>query len=254
MKKKHILSWGALSTYIIINSMIYLYSFWSVFHINALEFATLNDLVPSILYSIAIPVVLVILFVSVLYLYFEIFKFIVKHATKLPKNTQEIDKLFSEITLFFMPINAIIGVLVVGITVSIMYSWKIGLFYATFLSLALSTFTVIKIKSSLFKEMGYYRDVFLLVITIAPFLFSIFGIMKANMILDGKNTFIVESDSPCTNDKYKSYRFISVLSDKAFAMSVEDKSLCIFKFNHLRLKPENQTSVIKVYPVHKDLL
>ena len=59
-------------------------------------------------------------------------------------------------------------------------------------------------------------------------------------ILLGRHTLLVKSDTQCKSSDNTKYRYISSISDKAFALSLKDGSICIFKYNHLELIPEKK--------------
>ncbi|WP_224376697.1 hypothetical protein, partial [Klebsiella michiganensis] len=54
------LSWTSFTAYAIANGLTYSWSFWRAFDINVLQYSAINDLLPSILFSIIIPILLII--------------------------------------------------------------------------------------------------------------------------------------------------------------------------------------------------
>ncbi|WP_417654521.1 hypothetical protein, partial [Klebsiella oxytoca] len=63
------LSWTSFTAYAIANGLIYSWSFWRAFDINVLQYSAINDLLPSILFSIIIPILLIIAAILISYAY-----------------------------------------------------------------------------------------------------------------------------------------------------------------------------------------
>jgi len=80
------------------------------------------------------------------------------------------------------------------------------------------------------------------IICFLPILFLSKGVYNAEKIIDGKDTFLIESNSNCTSDPSVRYRFIDNISDKAFALSLKDNSICIFKYDYIKLIKENSNN------------
>uniref|UniRef100_UPI001B30F21F hypothetical protein n=2 Tax=Enterobacterales TaxID=91347 RepID=UPI001B30F21F len=57
--------WALACAYALGNSFIYSWTFWTAFDIDILQFASLTDLIPSIIYNLTIPFVIVVLAVIV---------------------------------------------------------------------------------------------------------------------------------------------------------------------------------------------
>ncbi|WP_148070658.1 hypothetical protein [Raoultella terrigena] len=83
------------------------------------------------------------------------------------------------------------------------------------------------------------RRLFIIIICIIPFICNIWAATNAYNIRHGKNTLIVQSDAQCNPSSETKYRYISSISEKVFALSLKDGSICVFKYNHLELTPEN---------------
>ncbi|MCQ8231772.1 hypothetical protein [Pectobacterium carotovorum] len=66
------------------------------------------------------------------------------------------------------------------------------------------------------------------------------GILDAKDILSGKNTFLVESNVSCSPNKEQKFRYISTLSSNGFAYAPSDNSLCVFKYEYMKLSKEPQ--------------
>ena len=102
----------------------------------------------------------------------------------------------------------------------------------------------ILIKTNLLAEYKNMRAAILMAILSMPLVFMQKGIRDAQNTLKGNNTYLVESNNICgSNSKDEKFRFIGNLSDKGFAYSLKNNSLCIFKYDYLRLTKENKINV-----------
>lgn len=105
----------------------------------------------------------------------------------------------------------------------------------------------ILIKTNILAEYKSMRAAILITILGMPLIFMHKGIGDAQGILKGKNTFLVESDNLCgSNLKNESFRYIGNLSDKGFAYSLKNNSLCIFKYEYIKLIKEKKINVEQI--------
>ncbi|MDY1039156.1 hypothetical protein [Lelliottia sp. CFBP8978] len=74
-----------------------------------------------------------------------------------------------------------------------------------------------------------------------PLIFMQKGNLDAKEVLNGNNTFIIQSKNLCDkNNENETFRFIGNLSDKGFALSLYNNSLCIFKYENIKLTKEKR--------------
>lgn len=85
------------------------------------------------------------------------------------------------------------------------------------------------------------KALFYSILCFMPVFFLSRGVFEGDKILAGENTFLVESNSLCSSKENDKYRYIDVMADKAFALSLKDNSICIFKFENLKLIRENKS-------------
>ncbi|WP_189660105.1 hypothetical protein [Enterobacter sp. R4-368] len=235
-------SWATISTYAIGNGILYSWSFWSVFNINILQFVSAYDLLPSVLFVLAIPLIL----------YISYFFFSTLFLDPSEKFTEIYNDTSRPQWLRRCILAAVILTYLAGI-VSLIYLYNIteGYFRTTVIVLAISllvSFILIKKNKTILSEFGSLRRPLVYFIIITPIFIYTFASFKAANIINGAETFYVSSDSPCTQNTNTRYRYISSISDTAFAMSTEDNSLCIFKFKYLKLVPEYGNFVLKMKP------
>jgi len=91
--------------------------------------------------------------------------------------------------------------------------------------------------------------IFALFISMPIFVYSVAD-EQADLILKGVNTLVITSKVDCDSKQGERFRYISTVSDKTFALSLKDGSICIFKYSHLRLEAEDK---IKLIPISSSL-
>ncbi|MEG5563780.1 hypothetical protein UXQ08_09620 [Enterobacter ludwigii] len=95
-------------------------------------------------------------------------------------------------------------------------------------------------KTTLFSDKGKFRDLYIAAVIMLPLIVYMVAHYKVETIKTGLNSYIVTSDSDCVKVNNERFRYISSIGDKAFAYSLEDGSLCVFKYNYLHLIDENK--------------
>lgn len=235
-------SWATISTYAIGNGILYSWSFWSVFNINILQFVSAYDLLPSVLFVLVIPLILYIC-----YFFF---------STSLFEHSERITEIYNDTSRPQWVRQCILVVVILTYLVgfvSLIYAYNIteGYFRTTVILLAISLFAffiIIRKNKLILSEFRSFRMPLLCFIIVTPIFIYTIASFKAANIINGADTFYVSSDSPCTQNTNTRYRYISSISDTAFALSTEDNSLCVFKFKYLKLVPEYGNFVLKMKP------
>lgn len=227
-------SWAGISGYSLAMGFMYQLGFWLDFHINIMQFISISDVLPSIAIIISIPIFCVVLYSLA---FFKNIPRLEAAITNSPRFKISKEKILSrpvylKILFIFLAILVCIFMFLAKSEIVV----SVGLFVAL-----IFTSTMLNFKTTLFSEAGKYRDVLFFTLAILPPLVFSVGHLKGQMILAGTNTFIVKSDSPCTNDKNTPYRYITTFSDKSFAISLKDNSICIFKYSYIRLIREKNT-------------
>lgn len=248
-----IFSLATFTFYSISNGIIYQWSFWSRFDINIMEFISINDLLPPIVFSIAIPIALLAAYAFLMTFLLQsgplgrLFHYATSEKSESSPtgliqliNTKENIRLKlnkkEKVTTYI--ISAII--IIVMITYSL-YIYKNGeIKEAIFLIFSMSIMHTLWKMKEFRITLGKYAFPALLMISLMPHLMLISGKNAANKILEGKESYIIKSESICKKEnKNEKYRFIANISEKAFAYSLSDKSICIFKYDSLMLIKEN---------------
>ncbi|WP_410753375.1 hypothetical protein [Citrobacter youngae] len=239
--------WALACAYAIGNSFIYSWAFWSVFDINILQFSSFSDILPSILYTITIPCIIVAVgfvcaqvwekFKQKAYLTIE------NEMSSRIKNYEAIKNIVILLSSLLMLIGSITGLVVVNKSedTSLLTDgsgWidliQVGI---PFILSMLVCYLIIK-KTTFLNQLKLTRNLAIIIISFIPVVCYFWGHINSTRIINGKNTFLVESDTQCNSSPGTKYRYISSISDKVFAMSVTDDSICIFKYNSLKLTPE----------------
>ncbi|WP_407211539.1 hypothetical protein [Enterobacter hormaechei] len=245
--------WAMACAYAIGTSFLYSWAFWSVFDINILQFASFSEIFPSILYTITIPCILVIIAFSAVnlweYFYDKINDAFERHITSKLKHF--------EIAKNLLLVIVIITNLVAGAfstfkaykdpTPTPDFPWSD--FFQAMIPFAIAIIAIFLIskKTTFLMELKIGRKLAIFIICFIPVACYLWGHVNSTKIMNGRDTLLVQSDGQCKSAPNTQYRYISSISDKAFAMSLSDGSICIFKYNSLKLTPEKHS--VKLEPL-----
>ncbi len=236
--------WAIVSTYAIGNSFIYSWTFWNKFKINILQFASFSDLLPSILYTLIIPIItaLVGLYSSMLWkaLINKIDSFVLNIFPSWHVRHELLTRILitSSLSITFIIIALTTGILQNSILESSNTPFKEILYICITIVASVFAAFIFESKTKLLSEFKILRRILIFTFFISPSASYNFAIFNANNIINGKDTFIVSTDSKCSNNPSEQYRYISSISDKAFSLSLQDGAICVFNYNYLKLTPE----------------
>ncbi|MBB1228828.1 hypothetical protein [Pantoea pleuroti] len=251
--------WALACAYAILNSFIYSWSFWSAFDISILQFASFSDIFPSILYTITIPCIVAIIGLASAEFWDRIqrktYSILGREILVFGKHynyMQTIMNMLSGIT--FTACSLILIVLIYiyykkPVSVQEFVSSEFGQFTIPILISFIAIF-IILYKTNFLKELNLKRQLCIIIICFIPSVCFIWGHVNSSNIKNGIDTFLIESDGKCKSPSDVKYRYISSISDKVFAMSLSDRSVCIFKYDSLKLTPENGIAHMKVLPIN----
>jgi len=247
-----ILSLATFTLYSIFNGIIYQWSFWDYFNINIMQYISINDLLPSIAISIALPIAALgaYVFIASLFINSEFFgraiesrinKVVLYNDNFEKSGRYEIESHATKIKPKF--------ILILVFILAVLFCLLAYAYRATPLSIIKNLVILILCVSiwhfllgvkELRASFGKYAFPIILTLSMMPQVMLVSGTVNARYILKGKNSFIVKSESICKKDnKNEKFRFIANVSDKAFAYSLTDNSLCIFKYESLTLIKES---------------
>ncbi|WP_158150469.1 hypothetical protein [Pantoea ananatis] len=251
--------WALACAYAILNSFIYSWSFWSAFDINILQLASFSDIFPSILYTIAIPCILAIIFLVSADLWERMQSktqsYIEGKMVIHVKYYDHFKKVRSFLFGMTMSIFSLIFIVIVYVrktkpnSVQEFASSEFGQFIIPISLSFIAIFIMLK-KTNFLKSLNVTRQPCIIIICFLPSVFFIWGHVNSNYIKNGKDTFLIESDAKCKSPSDVKYRYISSISDKVFAMSLSDNSICIFKYDSLKLTPENSIAHLSALPIN----
>ncbi|EIV6849915.1 hypothetical protein L9335_001648 [Klebsiella aerogenes] len=243
--------WAMACAYAIGTSFLYSWAFWSVFDINILQFASFSEIFPSILYTIAIPCILVIIAFSIINLW-EYFHTNINEALK--KHITAKLKFFEKIKNISLAVVIITNLASVALSLIDAYKeptpdfpWTD--FFQAMIAFAIAVIAIYLIskKTTFLMELKIGRKLAIFILCFIPVACYLWGHINSTKIMKGRDTLLVQSDGQCKSTPNTQYRYISSISDKAFAMSLTDGSICIFKYNSLKLTPEKKT--VKLEPM-----
>lgn len=238
--------WALACAYALANSFIYSWTFWTAFDVNILQFASITDILPSIIYTLAVPFIVVIssmigaeiwtkLNNKIESILDDLFGAYIKNYKKM--------KFYSGIlasAAFFIGLGIVIVSVVKSSPARLRWDPKLIVeilkFVIPFVITLVAIFFIMN-KTSFLASIKY-RKLLIFCICLLPITSYIWALANSTDILKGRNTLLVKSDTQCKTSDDTKYRYISSISDKAFALSLKDGSVCIFKYNHLELIPE----------------
>ncbi|MGA4618723.1 hypothetical protein ACTM71_02390 [Citrobacter portucalensis] len=232
MEKKTILNSTFISAYLLFSSASYLWGFWGHFEVNIFNYIGVSDIIKSVIWPMAITLVMYLIQVAMN----------VYNSPK-PNSTLKLSGLSGEqkaknilshsylLIMLLIVVGAVVYTLATGNKMQryAAVGWIIAVivFCATMKNSELMDYIPFKNKTLTYS-----------IIIFMPVLFLTRGVSEGERILSGKDTFIIESKSLCPGTENSKYRYIDVISDKAFALSLKDNSICIFKYDYLKLTKE----------------
>ncbi|BFU35716.1 hypothetical protein [Enterobacter asburiae] len=221
-----------LYAYCIANGLLYSLVFWGEFNINVLQYASPYDLLPSIVFIVILP-----LFLFVIYMLINVLIIHYNEKADIYFNNKK-TKAYRNIKL---ALGLAAHIFVVFWTFYTIF-FKSG--FDRYFSLAIVFIYVISYyvrkKTVLLSEAGKFRDLYFAIIIALPLTISMVAHYRAEGIKSGYYTYLVDSDSDCTKNSAGKFRYIASIGDKAFAYSLNDDSLCVFKYNYLHLLDEKK--------------
>ncbi|MDM2972471.1 hypothetical protein OGX80_11390 [Citrobacter sp. CK194] len=236
MEKKTILNSTVISAYLLMLSTAYLWGFWGHFDINILNYIGVSDIIKSAIWPMIIAIVMYLTQVAL-----NIFNGPKANSTENFSSKTKGEKIdiiirFSYILLMAaITIGAILYNFITGSKMQryVSFGWALStiFYFTTSRNSALMEYIPFKNKSLSYS-----------IICVLPILFLSRGVFEGERIKSGKDTFLIESNSICSSSANNNYRYIDAFADKAFALSLKDHSICIFKYEYLKLIKENQTT------------
>lgn len=237
MKLKFNISlWALFSTYVIANGLLYSWAFWSTFKINVLQYVSIYDLLASIIFLVASPLAIFICYSILVRIGFSSSVSAIAPAmrTKPRKLISLALDIATILFYYFIAISAYIE------------STGYRKIIISFLILLPVMIILINNTTTILKDKLPFNNVVLSIAIITPLFLFMNAKSQADDILNGRDTFIIQSDSPCLSGE--TYRYISTVGDKAFAISLKDNSLCVFKYNFVKLFEEKTSTVVSAIP------
>lgn len=227
--------WMILSSYALLNGLLYSLSFWKRFNIDILQYTSFNEILPPILYLIAAPIIFLLLSLAS-HAFFEI-----TAKTLMTKAYEEGKVPFSDIkkTSKIYEIMLLAAMLTLGNVISFkLLSLKEALIHSFFCFLSMLAYLILYYKTNFFINLTTGRNITIMAICFSPFFSVSMGSIKSYRISNGINTYIIKSDIPCKTSNNEKFRLISSTSDRVFSMSITGEQICIYKYENLHLERE----------------
>lgn len=239
--------WAIASTYALCNSFIYSWFFWLEFKINILQFASFSDLIPSIIYIIVLPCLLMILSAVLTFLWNDSLPHILSYLLSFFGRWTKRNLLLSSIVLFTLPCILIaIGTILLfnsdnASKSMITKNITSFIFYFIIVLTSICIAFILDLKSEFLSYLKAFRRITIVSIIVTPAICYVMANINAKSIINGVNTSLIVTDIRCSDNPNEQFRYIASISDKAFALSLTDGSICVFKYNYLKLTPEKDS-------------
>ena len=236
MEKNSIFNNTLISAYVLLLSTAYLWGFWSYFDINILNYIGVTDIIKSVIWPMIVAIIIYFMQVAI-----NVFNspksFETADFSSKPTNEKANILLRYSYLVFMMVIT--IGIVLYNLISGDKMQRYISIGWFLSLVIYFTTCTNAEILEKIpFKN----KQLFYSLICFLPIIFLSQGVYEGGRIISGKNTFLLESNAQCTSSAHEKYRYIDAISDKAFALSLKDNSICIFKYEYLKLTKEHQAS------------
>lgn len=228
----NILSSAIVTAYLLGCGSLYLWGFWLHFDLNILQFVEISDIVKATLLPMLTS------------LFLFLFQCGINHINNpTSSNSKGLMKAGGGYKYVVYLQYGLLALMLVSGLYGLGYRFFCGTKAEKYLCIGVITALVVcflTYKSKFLLDLGRYRAFMLFLICTLPLIFMNKGILDAKDILSGKNTFLVESNVSCSPNKEQKFRYISTLSSNGFAYSPSDNSLCVFKYEYMKLSKEPQ--------------
>lgn len=228
---------------------LYSYAFWDNIDINLLQFLSIADIVSSLILPAAISLPEIIGLCIVLYIFIPRIKSSTNKNIKVntSKNDHSINNNFSsgkKISLNLILNITIIFSFFIAPLISYIYFMiifgkvMIVSFIVTILSFIVSL--ILKYKTDIFSFLGIFRNVAFIICIVIPSLSYYIGSEDSRNIISGVDYYIIETTPSCSSDTSEKFRYLATASDKTFAISEKNNSICVSKYHTIRLIKKSQ--------------
>lgn len=238
--KLNLLSGAAITAYLIMCSSLYLWTFWLHFDINILQFIDTGDIIKAA----ALPTIpMIFLLIS---------NVAMQHYNMMDVQTQSRYeeagggfKIFSYAAKGYLFVLAVLGIGILCNAVYKIFTGDLSIKYSSIaLLLGAAAAFFLMFKSNFLEDWGKIRFIIISVLCYAPTHYMNKGIEDASDIIAGKNTYILETNLKCSNNKNDKFRYIATLSEKVFSINLSDNSLCIQRYDFLSLTRERNAKIL----------
>lgn len=238
MENKTLLNSTIITSYALFVSISYLWGFWGHFDINILNYISVSDIIKSAIWPMVIALAMYFMQVAMNNYNGPRTDLSVKYSDM--SKHEKFDYILRHSYIAIMACLVIGGVIYNVITGNKMVRYAaIGWVLATIVFFTTRRNQVVMAYIP-FKNKG----LFYCMLCFLPVFFLSRGVNDGDKIVAGENTFLVESNSLCSSKGNDKYRYIDVMADKAFALSLKDNSICIFKFENIKLVREKRSNAV----------
>ena len=235
--------------YIYILGFLYLYGFWNTVDINIMQFLSISDVIPSII----LPTILTfpsIIILGVLYGLTYYSNNTIKTISTQVNNKENTSHLIVKsytISIIILFITMVICLIILMVSFGSPIVTGVAIFI-----LFISVGMYLRDRTNFLLELPFGRGFILFMLSFFPVVMYFYGISNANKTLYGEEYFIVQMNPPCSTDENEKFRYLSAMSDKVFSISEKDDSICVSKYNSVKLI--NNSYFKHFEPVKTDVL
>jgi len=238
MENKTVLNSTLITAYALFISISYLWGFWGRFDINILNYIGVSDIIKSAIWPMIIALAMYLVQVAM-------------NNYNGPRT--DVSAKYSEMSKhekfdYILRYSYVI-IMVCLFLGSVIYNLVTGNKMIRYAAIAWILASIVFFTTCRNQELMAYipfknKALFYSILCFMPVFFLSRGVLEGDRILAGENTYLVESNALCSSSENDKYRYIDVMADKAFALSLKDNSICIFKFENLKLVKEKRNNVV----------
>ncbi len=228
---------------------LYSYAFWDNVDINLLQFLSITDIVSSLILPAAISLPEIIGICILLYIFIPRLRLNTNENAKIntAENDYNADKhipLRRKISLnFILNVIIVFSFVIYPLIMLIDYMITFGKVMIVTSIVAILSFAIaiiLNYKTDIFSYLGWFRDIAFIICIAIPTLSYYIGATDSRNIISGIDYYIIETTPSCSSDTSEKFRYLATASDKIFAISEKNNSICVSRYHTIKLIKKSQ--------------
>lgn len=227
--------------------VLYSYAFWDNIDINLIQFLSLSDILNSLLLPSILTLPIIFSFIIVIYFMTPTQKeenYITRENIKKIYNEHNLKSILNTLCRNkLIVLNAIVSLVALLTQIILIIELIINFGKAmliTFLILIISSIITYLSRNVISKYLGSLKFSILILIPTLPTLSYYIGTTDSIKITSGEDYYIIETIPSCSSDGNERFRYLATTSDKIFAISEKDNSICVSRYHTIKLIKKNK--------------